>query len=45
MGIHPDILEGLTTGIQAEVASYVFYREASGKTDRDDFKKWAWLTP
>jgi rubrerythrin len=36
--IHPDILGALTTGIQAEVASYVFYKEASERFD-DGFIK------
>lgn len=30
--VHPDTLAALSTGIQAEVASYVFYREASLKS-------------
>lgn len=29
--VHPDILQALTAGIQSEVASYVFYTEASKK--------------
>ena len=31
--VHPDILAALTSGIQAEVASYVFYREAIKKQE------------
>ena len=30
---HPDILSALTAGIQAEVAAYVFYLEASKKVE------------
>ena len=33
--VHPDTLAALTAGIQSEVASYVFYLEASKKTDGD----------
>lgn len=29
--VHPDTLAALTSGIQSEVAAYVFYREASKK--------------
>lgn len=29
--VHPDTLAALSTGIQSEVASYVFYREAAQK--------------
>ena len=29
--VHPDTLAALSTGIQSEVASYVFYREAARK--------------
>jgi len=35
MVVHPDTLAALTAGIQSEVASYVFYLEASKKTDSD----------
>lgn len=38
MAVHPDILEALTSGIQSEVASYVFYLEASRKAEKDDFR-------
>ena len=38
MAVHPDILGALTTGIQSEVASYVFYVAAAKKTGRDEFK-------
>jgi rubrerythrin len=38
MTVNPEILEALTTGIQSEVAAYVFYTEALKKVDRDDFK-------
>ena len=31
--VHPDTLAALTAGIQSEVASYVFYVEASKKTE------------
>ena len=37
--IHPDILGALTTGIQAEVASYVFYKEASERFDDSEIKE------
>jgi len=33
---HPDVLTALTTGIQAEVAAYVFYLEAAKKVDKKD---------
>jgi rubrerythrin len=36
--IHPDTLSALSTGIQSEVASYVFYLEAAKKTDNDEHK-------
>ena len=36
--VHPDTLSALSTGIQAEVASYVFYLEAAKKADSDDHK-------
>ena len=38
MAVHPDILEALTSGIQSEVASYVFYIEASKKAESEDFR-------
>ena len=31
--VHPDTLAALTSGIQSEVASYVFYKEASKKSE------------
>jgi len=37
--VHPDTLAALTTGIQAEVASYVFYIEAAKKAESDEHKK------
>ncbi len=37
--VHPDTLAALTSGIQSEVASYVFYREASLKKEAGDIKK------
>lgn len=37
--VHPDTLSALTTGIQSEVASYVFYIEAAKKADSDDHKQ------
>ncbi|KAA3632947.1 MAG: hypothetical protein DWP97_10070, partial [Calditrichaeota bacterium] len=36
--VHPDTLSALSTGIQAEVASYVFYLEAAKKADTDEHK-------
>ena len=33
--VHPDTLSALSTGIQAEVASYVFYLEAAKKADTE----------
>lgn len=39
MAVHPDILEALTSGIQSEVASYVFYIEAAKRMERDEMKK------
>lgn len=38
MAVHPDILSALTSGIQSEVASYVFYLEAVKKVESEDFK-------
>lgn len=38
MAVHPDILAALTTGIQSEVASYVFYTEAAKRADVAEFK-------
>ena len=37
--IHPDTLTALSTGIQAEVASYVFYIEAAKKSKNAEHKK------
>ena len=37
--IHPDILGALTTGIQAEEAGYVFYKEASERFDDGPVKE------
>ena len=34
--VHPDTLQALSTGIQAEVASYVFYIEAAKKAANDE---------
>jgi len=39
MAVNPDILEALTTGIQSEVASYVFYTEAAKQSKNDEFSK------
>jgi len=36
---HPDTLAALTSGIQSEVASYVFYLEASKKTEAQEHKE------
>jgi len=36
--VHPDTLSALTSGIQSEVASYVFYREASHKKEAGEIK-------
>lgn len=36
--VHPDTLQALSTGIQAEVASYVFYIEAAKKAANDEQK-------
>ena len=36
--VHPDTLQALSTGIQAEVASYVFYIEAAKKANTDEQK-------
>jgi len=37
--VHPDTLSALTAGIQAEVASYVFYLEASKKNTTAQIKE------
>ncbi|HDL01471.1 MAG TPA: hypothetical protein ENH23_04485 [candidate division Zixibacteria bacterium] len=37
--VHPDTLQALSTGIQAEVASYVFYIEAAKKANNDAQKE------
>lgn len=37
--VHPDILAALTAGIQAEVAAYVFYKEASKQFAEKDLKE------
>ena len=37
MAVHPDMLAALTSGIQSEVASYVFYLEAAKKSSRKEF--------
>ncbi len=37
--VHPDTLMALSTGIQAEVASYVFYIEAAKKANNDEQKE------
>jgi rubrerythrin len=36
--VHPDILAALTSGIQSEVAAYVFYLESSKKVESIDIK-------
>lgn len=36
---HPDTLAALTSGIQSEVASYVFYLEASKKAEAQEHKE------
>lgn len=36
--VHPNTLLALSAGIQSEVASYVFYLEASKQTDRSDLR-------
>jgi rubrerythrin len=36
--VHPDTLAALTSGIQSEVASYVFYLEASKKSEAAEVK-------
>jgi len=35
MPVNPEVLQALTAGIQAEIASYVFYLEASKKRETD----------
>lgn len=37
--IHPDILAALTSGIQSEAATYLFYLQASKKTESRDIKE------
>ncbi len=37
--VNPEILAALTSGIQSEVASYVFYREASQKKEAGEIRK------
>lgn len=37
--VHPDTLSALTAGIQSEVASYVFYLEASKKSQAAEHKQ------
>ena len=37
--VHPDTLQALSTGIQAEVASYVFYIEAAKKATNENQKE------
>ena len=37
--VHPDVLAALSSGIQSEVASYVFYLEASKKSIASDHKE------
>lgn len=37
--VNPDTLQALTAGISSEVASYVFYLEASKKPEAADFKE------
>lgn len=39
MGANPEVLEALTSGIQSEVAAYVFYIEAAKKITTGDFKE------
>jgi rubrerythrin len=36
--VHPDTLAALTSGIQSEVASYVFYVEAAKRSDMNEIK-------
>ena len=36
--VHPDTLAALTSGIQSEVASYVFYLEAAKKAEAEEHK-------
>ncbi len=38
MAVNPETLEALTSGIQSEVAAYVFYLEASKKIEKSDIK-------
>ncbi len=37
--VNPNILQAINVGIQSEVASYVFYLEASKKTEAAEFKE------
>ncbi len=37
--VHPDILAALTTGIQSEVAAYVFYREVYKRFDDEQLRE------
>jgi len=37
--VHPDILAALTTGIQSEAATYVFYLESSKKAESRDIRE------
>jgi len=37
--VHPDTLAALTSGIQSEVASYVFYIEAAKKSEASEIKE------
>ncbi len=37
--VHPNTLLALSAGIQSELASYVFYLEASKQTDRADLRQ------
>ncbi len=37
--VHPDTLAALTSGIQSEVAAYVFYIEAAKKVDNPDLRE------
>jgi rubrerythrin len=37
--VHPDTLAALTSGIQSEVASYVFYKEATKKSEASQHRE------
>jgi rubrerythrin len=39
MTVHPEILDALTSGIQSEVATYVFYLEAAKKVKEEQIKQ------